>query len=120
MDVRGSGGGRKMNSLNGILLGIWWISWFGIIGAFLWIGVFEYRIVLSFRHGASSFSLTLLLITSLMWVIFFVVDEKARKRVDGEKNRQVVVALLTFAGSILAVFTVLGILFFTYIAPRLQ
>ena len=109
-----------MKSLNGFLLWIWWISWFGIVGAFLWVGVFEYRTILSLRHGPSSFSLALLLITSLMWVIFFVVDEKVRKKVDGEKNRQVVVALLTFAGSILAVFTLLGIFFFSYIAPRLQ
>ena len=109
-----------MKSFNGVLLGIWWISWFGIIGAFLWVGVFEYRVILSLRHGPSSFCLRLLLITSLMWVTFFVVDDKARKRVDGDKNRQVVVALLTFAGTILAVFTLLGIFFFSYIAPRLQ
>lgn len=108
-----------MKSLNGVLLWIWWIGWFGIIGAFLWVGVFEYRNTLSLRHGPASFSLALLLVTSLMWVLFFLVEEKARKKVDGEKNRQVVVALLTFAGSILAVFTLLGIFFFSCIAPRL-
>ncbi|SRR5260370_24234613 len=111
--------GPEMKSLTGAVLWIWWISWLGIIGAFLWVGVFEYRTALSLRHGASSFCLSLLLVTSLMWTIFFLADDKVRKKIDGEKNRQVVVTLLTLAGSILAVFTLLGILFFIYIAPRI-
>jgi len=54
-----------------------------------------------------------------MWALFFVADHKARKKIDGENSRQVVVNLLTLTGSILAVFTLLGIWFFTYIAPRI-
>jgi len=55
-----------------------------------------------------------------LWVLFYAVDEKARGRVDGEKNKQVVVELLTIAGTFLAVFTLLGIFFFIYIAPRIR
>jgi hypothetical protein len=54
-----------------------------------------------------------------MWAIFFLADLKARKKIDGENGRQVVVTLLTLTGSILAVFTVLGILVFIYIAPHI-
>jgi hypothetical protein len=111
--------GPKMTSRTEALLGIWWISWLGIIGGFLSVGVFEYRIARSLRHGASSFCLALLFITSLMWAIFFLADHKSRKKIDGENSRQVVVTLLTLTGSILAVFTLLGIWFFTYIAPRI-
>ena len=106
-----------MKSLTGALLGIWWISWLGIIGGFLSVGVFEYRSARSLRHGASSLCVALLFTTSLMWAIFFLADHNVRKRIDGENSRQVVVTLLT--GSILAVFTLLGIWFFTYIAPRI-
>jgi hypothetical protein len=109
-----------MEKTRDALLWFWWLSWFGIIGAFLWIGVVELRIALALRQRASLFLLALLLITSLMWVIFFVVDDKARKRVDGEKNPQVVVTLSTFAGSILAVITLLEIYFFRFVVPRLQ
>lgn len=61
-----------------ILLCLWWISWLGIIGAFLFVGVWEYKII-SPQGGASPrFSLMLLIVTSLLWVVFYDVEAKAR------------------------------------------
>ena len=48
-----------------------------------------------------------------------MVDDKARKRIDGEGNTAVVVDLLTLTGTFLAVFTLLGVGFFVVIAPRI-
>jgi len=103
-----------------ILLSFWWISWFGIIASFLLVGVWEHWYISSQRRGASRFSLTLLIVTSLLWVLFYAVEEKARATVDGAKDKQVVVELLTIIGTVLAIFTLLGIFFFIYIAPRIQ
>jgi hypothetical protein len=104
-----------------ILLSIWWISWIGIICAFLYVGVWEYRNISVVQGGASHrFSLTLLIVTSLLWVAFYAVEEKAREKVDGAKNEQVVVSLLTVAGTFLAIFTLMGISYFIYIAPRVH
>jgi hypothetical protein len=64
---------------------------------------------------ASRFSITLMLVTLCS---FFIADHHARKRIDGEANRRVVVDLLTLTGTFLAVFTLLGIGFFVVIAPR--
>ena len=97
-------------------LGLWWISWFGIIGGFLMVGIGEYR---HESRAASQFSITLMIVTVLLWVVFFIVDDKARKRIDGEGNTVVVVDLLTLTGTFLAVFTLLGIGFFVVIAPRI-
>jgi drug/metabolite transporter (DMT)-like permease len=95
--------------------GLWWISGFGIIGGFLMVGIGE--------HGhestaASRFSITLMIVTVVLWVVFFIADRYARKRIDGEANTTLVVDLLTLAGTFLAVFTLLGIGFFVVIAPR--
>jgi drug/metabolite transporter (DMT)-like permease len=97
------------------LLGLWWISWFGIIGGFLMVGVGDYK---HESPAASHFSITLMTVTVLLWVVFFIADDQARKRTDGERSRTVVVALLTLTGTFLAVFTLLGIGFFVIIAPR--
>lgn len=60
------------------------------------------------------------MITILLWVVFYVMGEKARAKVAGAKNEQVIVNLLTMAGTFLAIVTIMGILFFTYVAPRVQ
>jgi hypothetical protein len=108
-----------MRSLRGLLLSFWWISWFGILAAFLFIGGQEFRRESSQGAAASQFSLMLLIIISLSWILFFAADAKTRKRVDGERNKQAV-DLLTMTGTILAIFTILGIAFFVDIAPRVQ
>jgi hypothetical protein len=98
------------------LLGFWWISWFGIIGGFLMVGIGEYK------HGspaASHFSITLMIVTILLWIVFFIADDRARKGIDGERSTTVVVDLLTLTGTFLAIFTLLGIGFFVVIAPRI-
>ena len=56
--------------------------------------------------------------TVLLWIVFFIADDMARKRIDGEGNTAVVVDLLTLTGTFLAVFTLLGVGFFVVIAPR--
>jgi hypothetical protein len=107
---------RRMKSLRS-WLGLWWISWFGILGGFLMVGVGEYRHETS---PASHFSLFLMIVVSLLWVLFFVADAKARRRVDGEENGRLVVDLLTLMGTFLAIFTVLGIVFLVFISPRVR
>jgi len=72
-------------------------------GAFLYIGGLEYRLESSEGAAASHFSLALLIITGVSCTLFFAADAKARKKVDGEKNKQAVVDLLTTTGTILAV-----------------
>src|SRR2546430_10389448 len=69
------------------LLGLWWISWFGIIGGFLMVGIGEYK---HESPAASHFSITLMIVTILLWIVFFIADNRARKRIDGERSTTVV------------------------------
>jgi len=57
--------------------------------------------------------------TMFLWVLFFVVDHKARSGAYREKSWKDLVHLSTLAGTILAIYTLLGIFLFVYIAPRL-
>jgi RsiW-degrading membrane proteinase PrsW (M82 family) len=98
-------------------LGLWWISWFGIIGGFLMVGIGAQR---HESTVASRFSIALMIVTVVLWISFFIADHHARERIDGEANRRVVVDLLTLTGTFLAVFTLLGISFFVVIAPRVR
>jgi hypothetical protein len=109
-----------MRSLTTVLRSVWWISWLAIITAFFCIGGMEYRYEFSQGGVSSYFSLTLLIVDGLAWILFFVVDALAREKVEGEKNKELVVSLLTMTGTVLAVFTLLGTFFFSYIAPRVH
>jgi hypothetical protein len=102
------------------LLGLWWFSWFGIVGAFLDIGTEEYWYEYSHSYGGACFSITLLVLTTVSWIIFFVLDTKARNKVQGDGNKRAVVYLLTVTGTLLAAFTLLGIFFFVSISPRIR
>jgi hypothetical protein len=94
-----------------LLLSVWWVSWLGIIGGFLCVGVSELKI--EFSTGAvSQLSLALLVAVPLSWICFFVADSRANERTPK------VVKLLTAAGSSLAAFTMLGIWFFVANAAR--
>jgi hypothetical protein len=89
------------------LLGIWWVSWLGIIGGFLQVAVLEVQI--EFSHGRPSLrSLLLLLTVPTLWVCFFFVDSRAKDRTP------TVVKLLTIAGSSLAALTLLCIWLFIF------
>ena len=95
------------------VVGFWWISWFGFLAAFLWIGwqawIDEYR-----RHSPGIyFSTVLLALVSLSWIVFFIVDDWSDR-----KNSSVI--LLTTMGTFLAFFTLLGIYYFSAISPRVQ
>lgn len=94
--------------------GIWWISWFGIIGGFLIVEVSESNWEIAKQAPSSHFSLILLIVIFLSWVAFYV----AAFRFDREW--QVVWRLLTLMGTILAAITLLGIYFFVAVAPRLR
>ena len=61
-----------------------------------------------------------MIVTTGAWIVFFVADSKIRKRIDGEENRAAMVDLLTLTGTLLAVFTLLGIGFFVSVVPRLK
>ncbi|MBV9887888.1 MAG: hypothetical protein JO119_15180 [Acidobacteria bacterium] len=103
--------------ITGTLLGVWWISWFGIITGFLLVG---YKL-LSFAHGrAAYFSILLLTITVLLWILFYVVTEKLRAKMPRDKNWHASTHVSTLAGTILAIFTLLGIVFFIYVAPYIR
>ena len=60
------------------------------------------------------------MVTVVLWVVFYVAGEKTRAKVAGAKHEQVIVDLLTMTGTFLAITTIMGILFFIYIAPRVQ
>lgn len=101
----------------GRFLGVWWISWFGIIGAFLLVG-YE---VLSFIHGRAAYSsLLLLTITVLSWILFFMATEKLGAKMPRDRTWRASTLLSTLAGTILAIFTLLGIAFFIYVAPHIH
>ncbi|PYT72649.1 MAG: hypothetical protein DMG42_14050 [Acidobacteria bacterium] len=115
--------GLEMSALEkakDIFLSLWWISWFGIIGGFLMVGVWEYRNISPQRGLSPRFSLALVIVTSLLWVVFYAVGENARAKVDGAQNEQVIVNLLTVTGTFLAIITLMEIFFFIYIAPRVH
>jgi hypothetical protein len=105
---------REKRSLTDVLLSLWWISWFGIISGFLLVGSLEYWREHTQGSAASGVTLSLLIVITLMWVGFFVAEEKAQNR------EPVTVSLLTIIGTFLAIFTMVGIYFFIYIAPHIQ
>jgi hypothetical protein len=109
-----------MGSLTTLLRSVWWITWLIIITAFFCVGGMEYWYEFSQGGVSAYFSLTLLIVDGLAWILFFVVDALAREKVEGEKNKQLVVSLLTTTGTVLAIFTLLGTFFFRYIAPRVH
>lgn len=96
--------------VKGVLLWLWVMSWFGFIGAFLTVGVWEYRIAASQGSHVSRYCLTLLIVTLLLWVFFFAIDNKARRKRIGAPS-----LFSVLAGTILAIHTLTGIFFFVYI-----
>jgi drug/metabolite transporter (DMT)-like permease len=105
---------KKRGAIGETFLGLWWVSWFGIIGGFLFVGVPEYRRELTQGGASSHFSLALLIVTLSSWVVFYIAASKF------EQQWPVVWRPFTTVGTILAVVTILGIYFFFYIAPRVQ
>lgn len=105
---------KKPGTVGEVLFGVWWISWFGIIGGFLLAGVEEYRRELSQGGAAAPFSLTLVIVVVLSWVVFYIATSKF------EEQWPRVWRLFTAVGSILAVITLLGIYFFVYVAPSMR
>jgi hypothetical protein len=108
-----------IEKIKDVLLWLWVMSWFAFIGAFVWVGIWEYRIAQSAGGRVTNSCLVLMSTTIFLWVLFFVVDHKARSGAYGEKSWKDLVRLSTLAGTILAIYTLLGVLFFVYIAPRL-
>jgi hypothetical protein len=106
--------------VRGRLLGIFWVSWIGILGAFLCVGVWQLRISSSLGRGIPQFSLVVLTVTIVSWVLFFAIEERVLGRANRDHNWQALVLLSTLAGTILAVFTLVGTFFFIFIAPRVQ
>lgn len=102
---------QRRTSVVELLLSVWWVSWLGIIGGFLYVGVSEVKIEFS-RGAASRPSLAILVAVPLSWICFFIADFKANERTPK------VIKLLTVTGTLLAAFTVLGIWFFVANAAR--
>src|ERR1022692_3640909 len=91
------------------LLSIWFLSWLAIVGAFLYIGFQECSYEFSRGTAAFHFSLTLLIITLLLWVVYFVADDKACKLAADGNSWDAIVVLRVAGGTILVVVTLLGI-----------
>ena len=108
----------KREKITGGLLGIWWISWFGIISGFLFVGFWECK--LWWGGPGVYFSIVLLTVTLLSWILFFVVTAKMDSRIARDRNWHSFTLLSTFAGTILAIFTLLGIVYLIFVAPRLR
>ena len=102
-----------------IVLWIWVMCWFGLICGFVFVGIWEFKIELSSGRG-SLFSLALLVTTVVLWVVYFVCDDKARRYHGNKQSWESLVLLSTVAGSVLAVYTILGIVFFSFVAPSLR
>jgi len=96
-----------------LLLSLWRLSWLGIIGGFLFVGIAEFRHEIPRGGAVSHFTIALLLVVTLSWIVFFGAHATARTR------EPFLVRLYTLMGSLLAVFTLLGIYFFVIIASRL-
>jgi len=95
-----------------VLLSLWRLSWFGILGGFLFVGIAEFKHVP--KGGVvGHFIVALLTIVTLSWIAFFTAQSQVRTR------EPLIVKLLTLTGTFLAVFTLLGIYFFVIIASRL-
>jgi hypothetical protein len=102
-----------MRSLMDVVMSLWRLSWLGILGGFLFVGIAEFRHVP--KGGVvAHYTLTLLAIVTLSWIGFFVTHSQMRTR------DPLIVRLLTLTGTFLAIFTLLGIYFFVTIASRLQ
>jgi hypothetical protein len=102
-----------MRSYMDVILSLWRLSWFGILGGFLFVGIAGCRHEYPKGGAASHFSLTLLTVVTLSWIAFFVAGSKARNR------EPLITKFFTLMGTLLAVFTLLGIYFFVTIASRL-
>jgi hypothetical protein len=102
---------QKRTSLVDLLLSVWWVSWLGIIGGFLCVGISEVKIEFS-RGAVSRPSLALLVAVPLSWICSFIADSKANERTPK------IVKLLTVAGTSPAAFTLIGIWFFIANAAR--
>jgi hypothetical protein len=107
----------KGERIAGALLGLWWISWFGVISAFLLVG-YE---LLSFVDGRAAYSSILLFaVTVFLWIMFYIVTEKLGAKMPRDRNWHAFTLVSTLAGTILAIFTLLGIAFFVYAAPHIH
>jgi hypothetical protein len=102
-----------MRSLTDLLLSLWRLSWFGILGGFLFVGIAEFRHEVPRGGAVGHYTVALLIIVTLSWLAFFGAHLQTRTR------EPIIVRLFTLMGSLLAVFTLLGIYFFVIIASRL-
>jgi hypothetical protein len=101
------------------LLWLWVMSWFAFTGhSFGW--EFGSTESLYPQSRVSNVCLMLISTTIVLWVLFFAVDHNARSNARGEKTWKSLVQLSTLAGTILAIYTLLGVVFFVHVAPQLH
>jgi len=110
----------RMEKISGVFLSVWVICWLGIITGFVSLFFLEYRTVLSISRAGAHFSLALFMTIVVLWILYFVCDHKARAKVERKENWRSLTLLSMLAGSILAICTVLAIVFFVFVAPRIQ
>src|ERR671930_1521938 len=70
--IMSEGEGQPHDERSGRLLGLWWISWFGVIIAFIYVAVTECRRELSVGSPALTFSATAVIGVLGSWAAFFV------------------------------------------------
>ena len=104
---------RRIRLFADLLLSLWWISWFGILGPFLWLGGWSFKIQIS-NGSPTRLPAVILLVVPLLWISFFVADSKVEDR-----NLRAMM-LLTITGTLLAVLSLAGIWYFVSVAPRVH
>jgi hypothetical protein len=102
-----------MTSFTDLLLSLWRLSWFGIIGGFLFVAVAELRHESPRGGGVAHFTVALLIVVVLSWITYFVARTRLRP------SDPMIARLLTVMGSVLALFTLLATYFLVTIASRL-
>jgi hypothetical protein len=109
-----------MEKVSDIFLSVWFLCWLGIIMGFIFLFFSEYRTVSSISSAGAHFSLALFVTTALLWVLYFACDHKARAKVESTADWKSLTLLSILAGSILAIYTLMGIAFFVFVAPRVR
>jgi len=59
-----------IEKIKDVLLWLWVMSWFAFIGAFVWVGIWEYRIAQSAGGRVTNSCLVLMSTTIFLWVLF--------------------------------------------------
>jgi hypothetical protein len=108
-----------MEEARDALLWAWHMSIFAVMPMFAILGIQEYTILSDSASTVSRYCLLLIVLTLILWIVFFRLDYVAAKQKwNADKVWDRIAKTRTLAVSVLLVHTLLGFLFFVYIVPR--